>query len=469
MEQKTTGITLKDKIGYALGDMGGTLFLGMIGSFLQVFYSNVLNISMNRIATLRLVLSIWDGINDPILGTVADRRPAGKHGKFRPYMRNFSIPFAIMGILMFTRIPGLNPTQYLIYAYIIHIIYEGLYTVLNIPLGSLASVMTTDGHERSVLSTFRSVGSGLGGLPAAIILPLFVYSATADGIEYLDAQKLFVSVSIFAVASIIIHQMAFHMITERVPPPPKEETHNFIYTIRVLLKNRPFLALCGCSMLLIGANLYTQTVYNYLYIDYFREPRLYSLVTIATHLPTVLLVPFIHKLVPRFGKKRLCAWGLLLSTAANTLALLLRTANPFVFMVYCMFSGLGGTFLNVQLWALLTDALDKQELLSGKREEGTCYSMFFFTRKLGHTAAGAGSAFLLGRIGFDENLLVQAPAVSQRIYTTATLVPALAFFLNFVIMAFIYPLGKKDEEKIREDLKLQRAAQEALAHTEAPV
>jgi len=453
----TSGITMKDKIGYAMGDMGGTLFLGMISSFLQLFYSKVLQLPMKRIGTLLLALRIWDGINDPIWGTIVDRRPAGRHGKFRPYLRSFCIPLAVFAVLLFTRIPGLSETQYLIYAYITHILYEFFYTTVNIPLGSMASVITDDGAERSQLSIYRSVGSGVGGLPAAILLPFFVYSKTAQGVKFLDANKLFIAVLLFAVCSVALHMFAFKMTTERVPPPPKQEQHNILRTVGTLLRNRPFLALCLASILLIGSSLYTQAVYNYLYNDYFARPELYSLVSIATYAPTALLLPVLHKLVLRYGKKRLCAWGLLLSALANTAALLLRTANPFVFMGFCFLSGLGGTFLNMELWALLADVLDYQELLSAKREEGTCYALFFFTRKLGHTMAGSGSAFLLDAIGYDEKKMVQAPGVANRMYTTATLVPALAFALLWLTMAFLYPLDPKKEENIRAELRRQRA------------
>ncbi|MCL2299359.1 MAG: glycoside-pentoside-hexuronide (GPH):cation symporter [Firmicutes bacterium] len=462
---KTSGINWKDKIGYAMGDGGGTLFLGVIGSYLTMFYSDVLHIPMASITVLLLALRVWDGINDPIWGTIVDRRPAGKNGKFRPYLRAFCVPLALCGVLMFTKIPGLSAAQYLIYAYITHILYEGFYTTVNMPLGAMASVITDDGAERSQLSTYRTIGSGMGSAVGAVVLPQVIFSRAQDGADYLDGNKLFLTMLVLAVCSVALTMLSFRMTTERVPPPPAEEKHNIFGTVRVLLRNRPYLALCFAAMLLIGVTMYTQTVYGFLYKDYFSSASLNTYVSIATYAPTAILVPFIQKLVRRFGKKRLCAWGLLLSAAANTLALLLRTSNPYVFMGFCFFSGLGGTFLNMQLWALIADVLDYQELLSRKREEGTCYALFFFMRKIGQTLAGSGSAFLLGKIGYDENKIVQSPGVANRMYTTATLAPAAAYALMFLAMAFWYPLDPKKEEKIREDLRMQRAAaqQEALA------
>jgi len=459
---KTSGITMKDKIGYGMGDMGGTLFLGMIGSYLTMFYSDVLHIPMASITVLLAVLRVWDGINDPIWGTIVDRRRPGKYGKFRPYLRNFSVPLALCGVLMFTRIPGLSSAQYLIYAYVTHILYEFFYTTVNIPLGSMASVITDDGKERSQLSTYRTVGSGLGSAVGAVVLPQIIFSLAPDGkTEYLDADKLFPVMLVLAACSITLTMLSFRMTAERVPPPPAEEKHNILHTTRVLLRNRPYLALCFASMLLIGVTMYTQTVYAFLYKDYFLQASLNTYVSIATYAPTALLIPFTQKLVLRFGKKRLCAWGLLLSAAANALALLLRTTKPYVFMGFCFFSGLGGTFMNMQLWALITDVLDQQELLSRKREEGTCYALFFFMRKIGQTLAGSGSAFLLGAIGYDEKKLAQSPGVANRMYTISTLVPAVTYALMCLAMAFWYPLTPEKEENNRVQLRIKRAEEEA--------
>lgn len=166
LTKKTHGITFKDKMGYAMGDAACALSFSLIGSFLQLFYTDVLFIDPAKLVTLFLVSKIWDAVNDPIWGAVIDRKKPSKYGKFRPYLRWLSLPVAISSVLMFVKIPGLSENQYLIYAYITYIIYGMLYTGINIPYGSLASVITSDEGERSSLSVFRSIGGGLGGLPS---------------------------------------------------------------------------------------------------------------------------------------------------------------------------------------------------------------------------------------------------------------------------------------------------------------
>ncbi|MCL2022761.1 MAG: glycoside-pentoside-hexuronide (GPH):cation symporter [Oscillospiraceae bacterium] len=459
----TSGITMKDKIGYALGDMGGLFFFSTVSAYLQMFYTEILRIPLAKISNLLLAVRIWDGINDPICGTLIDRRKPSENGKFRPFLRMFSPLLAVFGVLMFTRIPGLSAAQYLIYAYITHILYEGMYTMCNIPYGSMASVITDDGAERSQLSTFRSIGAGLGGLPAQMILPMFVFSVDDNGQKFLNGDKFFMGMVIFGILTIIVYWSSFYLTKERIAPPPPEKAQkqNIGETISFLLKNKPFLVLCFASMLMVGTQFYTQNVYNYLYKDYFNEPELYTFVTIATYAPMVFLIPFIGKLVEKFGKKRLCGYGLLMSMVANIIALLIRTANPYVFLVFCFLSGLGFTFFLLQIWAMATDVIDYQELISHKREEGTSFAFFFFTRKIGQTLAGAGAPWLMMAIGYKvaegDEIIVQAAGVADQLYTIANLVPAITFFLMFITVSFLYPLDKEQEEDMRAKLRKRRA------------
>lgn len=450
----TSGIKFKEKIGYALGDTAGLFTFALIGSYLQLFYTNVLHISAGRIVILMLVARIWDAINDPIWGSLIDRRAPGKNGKFRPYLKWVSLPLAICGFLVFVKIPGLTENQYLIYAYITYIMYGMMYTGINIPYGSLASMITTDELERSDLSVFRSLGAGLGGLPAQILLPLVVYSYVVDSAgnrildaagntqKYLDGTKLMLAVALLAGMSVIVYLFSYKLTKERVRSAPVREKADVWGTVRVLLKNRPFVTLCIASMFLIATQQYTQTVYNYLFLDYFKKPELYALVTVFTYLPMALLIPFMKKCVSRFGKKELCAYGMALSTLASLLLWILKTQNVYVFFVLCFMSGLGMTFFVMEIWALVTDVIDYQEKLSGRREEGTSYAFFSFTRKLGQTIAGSLGAAVIGFIGYDDTALAQTPEVLNKMYTVSTALPAVMCAVMAIVLGVAYPLGK---------------------------
>lgn len=454
---QTHGIKFKDKIGYALGDAGGLFTFSLVASFLQMFYTDVLGISAGKITVLMIIARVWDAVNDPMWGAFIDSRKPTKFGRFRPYILWASFPMAVGAFAMFFKIPGLTENQYLIYAYITYIFYGMMYTGVNIPYGSLASTITDDEIERSSLSMWRSVGAGFGGLPAQILLPLVVYSEIA-GAKVLDAKKLSMAVGVLCVLSIVVFILHFKLTKERVqlPPTQKQGDFNVFKTIKVLLKNKPFIVLCIISMLLICFQMYTQTIYNYLFKNFYEKPGLYSIVTICTYVPMGLFLPVLGKLVRRFGKKELCGVGLGFAAVVNIIMYLIGftplAKNAIVFLVLLFFSGAGQTFLVLEVWALVMDVIDYQEFLSGRREEGTSYSFYSFTRKLGQTIAGAGASAALGLIGYDGKLAVQPPEILPKLYTLATLIPAIILVIMFILTTFCYKLSKGELKKFHDEM-----------------
>lgn len=464
-KQKTYGIKAIDKIGYAFGDMGGILTFSLVSSFLTMFYTDVLHFTSTSIMVLMLVARVWDAVNDPIWGAFIDSRKPTRFGRFRPYILGASVPLALGAFMMFLKIPGLTNTQYLIFAYVTYIFYGMMYTGVNIPYGSLASVITSDEIERSSLSMWRSVGAGIGGLPAQILLPLVVYSTVtnSDGTtaKVLDSNKLSIAVACLSVLTVIVFFSHFKMTKERVSILPNQQQgdYSFLRSLRMLLKNKPFIVLCVISMFLICFQMYTQTIYNYLFKNFYEKPELYGIVTVCTYLPMALFLPVMGKLVRKFGKKEICAVGMGFAAFVNILMYLIRftplSSNPYLFLVLVFFSGAGQTFLVMEIWALVMDVIDYHEMLSGRREEGTSYSIYSFVRKLGQTVAGAGVPAILGVIGYNGEFAVQSSQVLDKLYGAATLVPAIMLLGMFILLSFCYKLSKKELEKLH--VKLQAA------------
>ena len=448
----THGIKFKDKIGYAMGDMGGLLTFSLIGAFQNKFYTDVLHINPAKIVVLILVARLWDAINDPIWGAFIDSRKPTRHGRFRPYIFWFSIPLAVSAVLMFTVIPGLSEAKYLLFAYITYILYGMMYTAVNIPYGSLASVVTDDEKERSSLSMWRSIGAGVGGLPGTILLPMLVYTTTisADGtkIQTLNGTKLTIGVLILSVISVAVYFGHFKLTKERIAPPKKQESnYNAFKTMGDLIKNRAFVMLCLASMLLIAFQFYYQSTFTYLFADYYHKAGLYSMVTICTYLPMAILIPIMNKLIEKFGKKELCAVGMAFAAVSSFVLFFIKTDSPYVFLAFTFLSGLGQTFLVLEIWALVMDVIDYHEIRTHRREEGTAYAFFSFTRKLGQTLAGVGLNALLALINYNSEASEQGLALPEevldKLYDISTLVPAIVLALMAVILAFGYNLSKK--------------------------
>ncbi len=482
----THGIKFKDKVGYALGDAGGLLTFSLIGSFLTVFYTDTLKIPLGQITVLMLVARIWDAINDPMWGAFVDSRKPTKWGRFKPYIFWFSIPMAVAAGLMFTKFDFIPESKYIVYAYITYILYGMMYTAVNIPYGSLASVVTDDEIERSSLSMWRSIGAGVGGLPGQILLPMFVYSVVRDAngkevvdeagnvVKQLNGNVLTTAVIALAALSVLVYFLHFKMTKERVTLPAKQAGTklNLFKTIRDLFSNLPFISLCIVSMLLIAFQMYYQTAFNYLFKDYFAKPGLFALVTVCTYGPMAIFLPFMGKLIRKFGKKELCAVGLAFAAVVNIFLFVLRGTplahNPYVFLVFTFFSGMGQTFLVLEVWALVMDVIDYHELRTHRREEGTSYSLYSFTRKLGQTLAGAGVPILLKAIGYDQERvgLGQTKEVLDKLYDISTLVPAITLAVMALILFFGYSLSKKKLAVIHDELTALRASEEGAVPPE---
>lgn len=462
MSDSTYRIKTIDKFGYALGDLGGILTFSLVSSFLQMFYTDSLHIPLEKITVLMLAARIWDAVNDPLWGGFIDSRKPTRFGRFRPYIFGASIPLALAAVLMFTKIPGLTDTQYFIFACVTYVFYGMMYTGTNIPYGALATSITSDQGERSSLSIWRSIGSGLGGLPALMLLPLLVFSTNSTTkVKYLDSTKLFYCVLVLAILSVAVYFIHTVLTKERisVSGSQKSSDYSFFKSLKALISNRPFIMVSLAAMLLIASQMYTQTVYNYLFKDYFAKPGLYVFVTVCTYLPMAILILPMGKLVRRYGKKELCGAGMAFAAAINFILFFIGftplSSNPYIFLIMLFFSGAGQTFMTLELWAMVMDVTDYHEYRCGRKEEGTVYSIFNFVRKIGQTIAGAGSSFAMILIGYDVNAVEkgQDAAVVKGFYTLATLVPAIMFALMAIILIFGYNLSKKNLEEFHLKFK----------------
>ncbi|MBR4428390.1 MAG: MFS transporter, partial [Clostridia bacterium] len=197
-------INLKEALGYMFGDLGNLLNLTFVSTYLKVFYTDCLlpghGASATRISTdltvLFLVIRLWDAINDPLWGLLVDRRRPSKNGKFRPYMRSVAFPLAASVVLCFLNIQN-SVSSYgllLAFAYITYCLYGMMYTGMNIPYGSLASAITDDPEGRTLLSTTRSVGAGVGGAAVTLVAQKLIYD---DGVA-LNPKKTFVAAVVLA-------------------------------------------------------------------------------------------------------------------------------------------------------------------------------------------------------------------------------------------------------------------------------
>ena len=203
MQTITGRLSLKEKIGYSLGDTASNLFFQTFIIFLPIFYTDVFGLPAAAMGTMFLVTRIWDAVNDPIMGVIADRTNS-RWGKFRPYIAGFAIPFAIGGVLTFTT-PDWGDSGKLIYAYVTYTLLLMLYTAVNVPYSALMGVITPNSQERTKVSTYRFV--------AAFVGQFIVGAVTLSFVEYFgkgnDQAGWQWTIGIFGVLAVILLFITF--------------------------------------------------------------------------------------------------------------------------------------------------------------------------------------------------------------------------------------------------------------------
>lgn len=446
---------MQDKVGYMLGDVGSCLLFNFIGSYLLVFYTDVFGISAAAVGTLMAVSRVWDAINDPMMGVIVDKRKRTKDGKFRPYLKYMGIPLGIFTILTFLVIPNMPQGMKLPYAYITYIGFGMAYTAINIPYGSLASVMTNDPVQRTELSTWRNISSIFAMIPLMVLTPKLVFDAS----DAVSPKGFLIAAVLYVIIANIGYRLCYKMTTERIINEVKEDAPKASLgeTLKTLGKNKALIGLILSSLGTLTAMFLPNALNAYLFKDYFQVPGLLSLAGLLPMVGTFLAIPVTGKLVAKFGKKNIAIYSGIVSIAAYVVLVLFPTKNPMLYIALITVSGFGTALYGMIVWALVGDVIDYQEYLSGKREEGIVYATYSLSRKLVQAIVGSIGGFALAAIGYQSGAATQAPEVAESIRTIITVVPLIGFIFGTVCLKFVYNLSNKTLNEVNEELERRRA------------
>lgn len=449
---KTFG--MQDKVGYMLGDVGSCLLFNFIGSYLLVFYTDVFGISAAAVGTLMAVSRVWDAINDPMMGVIVDKRKRTKDGKFRPYLKYMGIPLGIFTILTFLVIPNMPQGMKLPYAYITYIGFGMAYTAINIPYGSLASVMTNDPVQRTELSTWRNISSIFAMIPLMVLTPKLVFDASGA----VSPKGFLIAAVLYVIIANIGYRLCYKMTTERIINEVKEDAPKASLgeTLKTLGKNKALIGLILSSLGTLTAMFLPNALNAYLFKDYFQAPGLLSLAGLLPMVGTFLAIPVTGKLVAKFGKKNIAIYSGIVSIAVYVVLVLFPTKNPMLYIALITVSGFGTALYGMIVWALVGDVIDYQEYLSGKREEGIVYATYSLSRKLVQAIVGSIGGFALAAIGYQSGAATQAPEVAESIRTIITVVPLIGFIFGTVCLKFVYNLSNKTLNEVNEELERRR-------------
>ena len=445
---------IKDQFGYALGDVGGSFVNLLVDSYFMVFCTYVLGVSPFFMGTLFLFSRLWDAFNDPLIGSLPDRFQIGKSGdRFKPYIKIAMLPLAVACIMCFADVSSWGAAAKHIWICASYIIYGMSYTGTSMPYGSLASVITSDPVERTKLSTARTIGGTVVGLLLAFI-PQFIYDKNSNVIP----DAFFKVAVVFAICSIAAYIGMVTLSTERVKYEMSGSEYSYIEVLKGVIKNRPLIGAMVATMGSVITTTGSSQFGSYLYKEYYHNAQLLTYVTLAGLLFIFILFPVIPKIVEKFGKRNAILYPTVVSFAVSLVLFLVPIKNVWIYFGLSMIVNIGNAFFTMLVWALVTDCLDYQEYITGKRADGSVYSIFTFARKLGSTLASTIASYALGWIGYVSGAASQTPEVAGRIRYLCTGIPVITGLLIIVGLGFIFNLKKEDSERILIELQEKRDA-----------
>lgn len=456
---------IKDKIGYMFGDWGNDFMFIFASSFLMIFYTKVMGIHPGVVGTLFLIARIIDAFADVTVGIVVDRAKNHPNGKYRVIMMRMAAPTVIFSFLMYqTWFVDSSMSVKIIYMYVTYIIWGILYSCVNIPYGSMASVISSKPEDRTQLSTFRTVGATCAMLIIGVLGPMIIYVKDENGNQIIrggEGSNIFMWVSlVFAIASFLCYYACYAMTTERVKKDPEEEAHEDRSITKMLLgafQSRSMAGIIGAAIALLMAMLFLQQMSNYLYADYFSNKAMLITVNLICSVMTFIIAPFAGPLAKHVGHKVMGAVGSLIGSGCMFVAYIIKTDNVYVFSALYIGSFIGIGLFNIVIWAMITEVIDDIEVKTGMREDATCYSVYSFARKLGQAFAGWFSGAALGWIHYKVGAeVVQSKETLEGLYMYVTLLPAIFFGVMALLIIFIYPLGKKRVQENTLALKEKR-------------
>ncbi len=453
--RELSGISGREKFCYGMGEVASGVTFGLVQSVLQKYYTDILQIGVISIMLLFVLARFWDAANDTLCGHVIARLEPDRTGRYRRWFKWFALPLAASTVVMFIKIPGLSTAGYFAYACVTYIIFGMVYPCLHVPYGSLAQAVTIDSGERASLSVARSVGGVFGAIPALLLIS-FCYTTDENGVKRMSYPIIIGGVAAIAVISLLCYVVLYRGTKERIVEPGKKDKKGvFFKSMKALLCDRAFVTAAIVAMLYLASQQFSMSYSTYLFQYYFNAPGLTLLPTVFQYLPVAAMMFFATKLGNRFGRREICAWGVLAAGLGNLILYLLHTKSVWLYIAVLLISGIGTTFIYLLTWSIASDAIDHAALKSGV-EEPYAYSFFSFMRKLGHCVAAVFVNLALFKIGYEGNVLKTSNITDSTLtemYTWSVLVPALLYLAIFVLLLFVYPLGKKavaEQQKEKE-------------------
>ena len=473
-------ISLREKIGYSLGDAGANLAFQMMVIFQLKFYTDVFGLDGAVAGSVLLIACVVAAIVDPSVGILADRTQT-RWGKFRPWILWTSVPFCLFYVLAFYN-PGIeDKAQVATYATVSYVLLLVAYSFNNIPYTSLGGVITSDIRERTNITTIRFV--------AVTIAQFVVQGMTLPLVSHFGQGNLqhgwLCTIALFAVVAFIFFIITFAVSRERIQPPPKQEVSivddvkgtvtNVSWTAMFLLTFSLFitLAVWGSAMsFYFQYNVDQKSLYDFLRTfglcdnvsdAYSVGFSLFNMMgAIVQFLGVIILSRY---LANKYGKKKVFMVCLSLCTFFTALFYVPSPTDVGLLFALNFMKSLAYAPTIPLLWAMIADVADHIEYENYRRATGFCFSGIVMALKVGLGLGGALAGIIISAFGYQAgNVAVQNENAMEGIRLVSSIIPAILFGIGVVALYF-YPISKEYNKKMQAELAARRRIAENNDYT----
>ena len=443
-----TKLSLREKIGYSLGDTASHFVWDMVGFWILIFYTDTYGISAAAAGTIMLVARIWDMASDPIMGIISDRTKT-RWGKFRPYILWMALPYSVLAVLTFTT-PDFGNTGKIIYAGVTYILLMTVFTAINLPYSSLGAVMTSDSYERAGLNSYRFIFAFVGQLivtgTALTLANYFGGGDSAKGYQY--------TLTLFAAVSFILFMITFKTTKERVQPPVKQK-ENLREDLKNLFNNRPWVILffVGIVSFVMFAMQNLSIAYYFKY--YIGREENVQLFNVIGTIALIVAIPFSKPLAKRFGKKKVFLASSLISGLFFILLYLPGVDDIYMIYGFNILAKMAYAPAVPLLWTMLADTADYSEWKSGRRATGLTFSAATFAQKAGWGIGGALAGWILAIYQFIPNVEQTDTAITG-IKLMISVFPGI-LYMSCALLLYFYSIDHKLVVQMQKDLEERKS------------
>ncbi len=483
-------VSLKEKLGYGVGAVGLDLSYGMFYSYLSIYLTNALGISPLFLLILAPLARLWDGINDPMMGMIVDRRTM-KHGRMKPYILMATPLIAVLTLLMYLS-PDLDKAPLMIFSAVVYILWGMAYTMADVPFWTLPNVLTPNSKERSDVISFTKIINSIGSaLPEVLFLIIpFVLTAVYNskgleiGLGFEKTKYLLIAIFAVVIGGIMYVNCYFH-IKERVVLPNKKKIPGQPSSLSRLFKCKPLMLVVMMGVLSSGRYLVQAAAIHVARYSFYIGPEIatqadivksislvktiFQVCTIVGMFGTTLIMPFLMK---KFDYKKIvittCLLGFAASVVTTAIGYITELSSIYILAPFIVIQSIPLGVINVISYAMICDSLDYMELTTGVRENGLGSACQGFINKIGNAFATCGIIVLYMAIDMNPEDMLSNDALKSALevlpeqrfamFSLVSLIPGISMLLCSIPM-FFYKIAGKEKEKMLADLKAKREAE----------